>query len=181
MKSKTTKIKTTKRKTKKNKTDAEIIVELGIKTFWESHGHSASKEDVEDFVSKAYTPEIIQEELSNPNYIYHIVYYDQIPVGFFLRQLFTPHPQMKDEHLTKLDRIYVLKDYYGKGLGKALFNFIVDYSKINKQIGIWLFVWIENHRAVQFYKSSGFQNVGSHDYRISATHSNPNHIMLLQY
>ena len=29
-----------------------IIAEIGKQAFWESHGHSASKEDIDSFISK---------------------------------------------------------------------------------------------------------------------------------
>jgi len=46
---------------------------------------------------------------------------------------------------------------------------------------MWLFVWTENHKAINFYKKAGFKIVGQHDFQISATHSNPNHQMLLTF
>lgn len=39
----------------------------------------------------------------------------------------------------------------------------------------------KNHRAVNFYLKTGFQITGSYDFKLSDTHSNPNHRMLLLY
>ena len=46
---------------------------------------------------------------------------------------------------------------------------------------MWLYVWTENHRAVNFYNNLGFKIVGEYDFKIFETHSNPNHQMLLSY
>jgi ribosomal protein S18 acetylase RimI-like enzyme len=46
---------------------------------------------------------------------------------------------------------------------------------------MWLFVWKENQRAIHFYKKAGFHIIGSYDFRLTETHSNPNHQMLLKY
>jgi len=54
-------------------------------------------------------------------------------------------------------------------------------SKKNQQKGVWLEVWVENYRAISFYSKMGMKNVGSYDFPVSKTHSNPNHIMYLQY
>ena len=40
--------------TKANTTHSELIVEIGKQTFLESHGHSASKEDIQDYISRTY-------------------------------------------------------------------------------------------------------------------------------
>ena len=46
---------------------------------------------------------------------------------------------------------------------------------------MWLFVWKENHRAINFYNKAGFKIFGSHDFKLSETHANPNHVMFLKY
>ena len=82
------------------------------------------------------------------------------------------------ENITKLERIYLLKEFY---LGAELFEYNVRLAKENNQKGMWLFVWVENERAVNFYKKNGFVIIGSHDFKISETHSNPNHQMFLGF
>jgi ribosomal protein S18 acetylase RimI-like enzyme len=46
---------------------------------------------------------------------------------------------------------------------------------------VWLAVWTENHRAIDFYKKIGFKKVGDYDFKISENHSNPNHILYLEF
>ena len=80
-----------------------------------------------------------------------------------------------------MSRLYLLEEFYGLSLGKELFNFNIEFSKQNNQKGIWLAVWIENLRAIKFYIKMGFKKVGSFNYKISETHSNPNHILFLEF
>ena len=80
-----------------------------------------------------------------------------------------------------MSRLYLLKAFYGLQLGKELFKFNIEFSKQHKQDGVWLAVWIENQRAIEFYRKMGFKIVGNYDFRISATHTNPNHIMFLPF
>lgn len=80
-----------------------------------------------------------------------------------------------------MSRLYLLKEFFGLNLGKELFNFNLNLSKENNQQGIWLAVWIENKRAINFYHKMGFQKVGSFDFEISKTHYNPNHILYLEF
>jgi ribosomal protein S18 acetylase RimI-like enzyme len=88
---------------------------------------------------------------------------------------------MPIKNVTKLERLYVLKEFHHLKLGLELFNFNVELSKKNNQAGMWLFVWTENLKAINFYKKAGFNIVGKYNFKISETHSNPNHQMLLLY
>jgi ribosomal protein S18 acetylase RimI-like enzyme len=92
-----------------------------------------------------------------------------------------PYPDSKIKNLAKLERIYLLKEFYDLKLGSALFNFNVDLSKQNNQMGMWLFVWKQNLRAVNFYKKNRFAIIGSYNFKISETHSNPNYQMFLKF
>lgn len=161
--------------------DYSLLAHLGRITFLESHGNSASSEDINAYVNEKYTEEVFRGELRDPENIYHIIYHDKQPAGFSKIIFNSPHSIIKSENVTKLERIYLLKEFYGLRSGYELFKFNMDMSRSNNQSGMWLFVWKENLRAVSFYKKAGFKVIGSHDFKISDTHSNPNHQMLLMY
>mgnify|MGYP000515969351 CR=1 FL=1 len=70
------------------------------------------------------------------------------------------------------------------GLDQATANFFKQVDKLckeNKQAGIWLAVWVENQKGISFYKKMGFKKVGDFNFKISETHSNPNHILYLEF
>lgn len=161
--------------------NAALLADIGRITFIESHGHSAPAADIDAYVATKYTPAVIQQELSDPKNIYHILYYDQQAAGYSKIVLHSPHPGMPQQNITKLERIYLLKEFYELKLGYELLRFNIDLSKKNNEAGMWLYVWKENHRAVNFYTKAGFRITGSYDFKLSETHSNPNHRMLLLY
>jgi ribosomal protein S18 acetylase RimI-like enzyme len=123
----------------------------------------------------------VEEELNNPENIFHIIYYKGQAAGFSKIIFNRPHPLIGSTAITKLERLYLLKEFYNLKLGLTLFEFIISLSKEENQNGIWLFVWTENQRAVSFYKRNGFEIIGNTDFKISETHSNPNHVMYLKY
>jgi diamine N-acetyltransferase len=161
--------------------EATLIADIGKKTFRESHGNSAPPADIDAYVLLKYNLKTVEKELNNPENIYHIIYYKDQPVGYSKIIFNRPHPLIASSATTKLERIYLLKEFYGLKLGLTLFDFISRFSKEENQTGIWLFVWKENQRAVSFYKKNRFKIIGSADFQISATHSNPNHVMYLKY
>ena len=161
--------------------EAILIAGVGKKTFLESHGNSAPAADIDAYVALTYSLKTVQEELNNQENIYHIIYYKGLPVGYSKIIFNRPHTLVESSATTKLERIYLLKEFHDLKLGLALFEFIASFSKQENQTGIWLYVWKENQRAVSFYEKNGFEIIGSADFQISATHSNPNHVMYLKY
>ena len=161
--------------------DFKLLAYIGKQTFIESHDHSAAKEDISSYVNKKYSAVFFREELRDANNFYHIIHCEGEPAGYSKIILNCPAPNIPLQNITKLERLYLLKDFYQLQLGKQLFQFNLDLSKSNHQAGIWLYVWKENRRAMNFYIKNGFTIIGSHDFQIAATHSNPNHQMLLKY
>lgn len=166
---------------KANSDDVELLSKLAKATFIESHGHSAKEEDINDYVEKTYSHASFKEELTHEKNIYHIIYINGTPAGYSKIILNTPIIECQLNNITKLERIYILKEYHGLKLGAELYNFNVESARKNNQEGMWLYVWTENNRAIQFYEKNGFQVVGSYNFKISDTHFNPNHKMLVLF
>ncbi len=147
----------------------------------ESHGHSASAEHHEIYISKKLSVDAFTIELSNPDFLYHMIFVDEVAAGYSKIILNFNHPLIAEQPVTKLERIYLLKSFYGMDAGQKLFDHNVRLSKEHHQQGMWLHVWKENHRAFAFYLKQGFEIIGSYDFEVSPTHFNPNHVMYLKY
>jgi ribosomal protein S18 acetylase RimI-like enzyme len=64
--------------------------------------------------------------------------------------------ELQKEDSFEIERIYVLSDFQGKGIGRQLLEKAIQMAKEKKASYIWLGVWEENKRAIQFYKKNGF-------------------------
>lgn len=166
---------------KANITDAEELAILGKETFLTSHGHSADQQTIDTYVAKIYSIKALRSDLSNPENLYYIIYCDHQIAGYSKLLLNRPNPNIKAQYISTLDRIYLLEKFYGKSLGRQLLEANIDYSKNADQKGMWLATWIENQKAIQFYGKMGFIIVGSYDFYLSKSHSNPNHILYLSH
>ena len=158
-----------------------LLSTLATTTFLQSHGHSAPAADINNYITAKYNEAVLKEELNDPQNIYHIIYYGEKPAGYSKIVYNQPYENSALQNITKLERIYILQEFYNVQLGKALFQFNVVLAKQNKQAGMWLYVWKENTRAFNFYTRAGFTIIGSHNFKISATHANPNHQLLLMF
>ena len=157
--------------------NTELISEISGKTFVESHGHSASEKDITDYVLKNYSVETITKELQKENNNYYLLYYNQQAIGFSNIVFNAPNPKIESQTVTKLDRIYILEAFHGLKLGKHFFDFNLQLSKQHEQTGMWLYVWIENTKAIGFYEKNGFKIIANTSFKISENHSNPNYWM----
>jgi len=162
-------------------TDASLLVSIGTSSFLESHGHSASKKDIEAYVKSKFSESAFLEELHDTENHFYILYHNQTPIGYSKMIFNFPHQNIDYKNVTKLERLYLLKEFHHLKLGLELFHFNLQVSKKHQQAGMWLYVWTENAKAVNFYTKIGFKTIGSHDFKISETHYNPNHQMLLTY
>jgi ribosomal protein S18 acetylase RimI-like enzyme len=161
--------------------DHSIICRIGNIAVEEAHRDSCSAQDMQAYLSANYSEAAIQRELSDPQNIYYLIYSAGEPAGFSKIVLNARHPNVREPNTTKLDRIYLLKEFYGARLGHELLHHNIDFSKQHQQTAMWLFTWIGNERAVRFYQKEGFEIIGTHQFRVSETHYNPNHHMLLRY
>ena len=167
--------------TKATPTNAKDLAAIAKASFLPAHGHSAPKKDIDNYLKDNFSEANFIKELENPENHYYIIYHENKIAGYSKITLNTFNKNIKSQNVTYMSRLYLLKEFYGLGLGKELFDFNIDFSKQNQQTGIWLAVWTENEKAIKFYTKMGFKIAGAYDFRISETHTNPNHIMYLEY
>jgi ribosomal protein S18 acetylase RimI-like enzyme len=161
--------------------DASLLVAIGAITIIESHGHSASPETMQEYVGKNFNKEACQTELMDDKNIFYAVFYNDQPAGYSKIIFNSSHPAAHLKPITKLERLYVLKEFYGLKLGQLLMQQAIDMSKEQGDRGMWLNVWKKNERAIQFYEKQGFETIGESEFMLTAKHSNPNWVMLRRY
>ncbi len=159
--------------------DSSTIVNLGKVSVTEAHKDSCSADILHEYVITNYNNDAITKELADPTNIYHILSYNNEPVGFSKIVFNAKHASIDKENVTKLDRIYLLKEFHGAKLGYELLTFNIELAKKNNQAGLWLYTWIGNKKAINFYLRAGFTIIGNHDFLVAKNHYNPNHHMFL--
>lgn len=161
--------------------DCHSIGSIGKISVVESHRGSCSDEDMHEFLERNYNNDAIKEDLQDIHNLYYLIQYNDKTVGFSKIVLNAKHPNIRAANVTLLDRIYILKEFYGLKLGLELLNFNISLAKDNDQSGMWLYAWIGNTRAVNFYRKAGFTIIGSHKYYVTETHYDESHQMFLNF
>ena len=163
------------------KEDVPLLVRIGRRSLLESHGRSAPAEVFDAYLADKFTEAALHEELADAANVFHLLYYNDEPAGYSKIVYNCPIEPVASPRITKLERLYLLSEFYDKKLGHRLLQFNIDLSKRAGQEGMWLYVWKENKRALQFYERTGFVIVGDGWFRLTDTHANPNWQMYRWY
>ena len=130
-----------------------------------SHYHFAesnSAENMAKYLEEAYSFEKLNEELNNQNSFFYFAILDEKVIGYLKLNLGESQTELKDNDALEIERIYVLKDFHGKKVGQLLFDKAITIAKELQVAYVWLGVWEENKRALQFYTKNGFVEFDQH-------------------
>lgn len=101
--------------------------------------------------------EEFRTELSNSNTIYLIAELENEIVGICFSQIkeISNNKIMKNRRILHIENICVDEDHQKKGIGKKLYNQIVELAKEKNIDNIELMVWGFNENAIKFYENLG--------------------------
>ena len=143
-------------------TDAELIADLSRQTFIESFASQNTSENMDKFMKDSFLRETLIKEVGAPGNIFLVAYDGKEPVGYVRMRENNNPPELDTFNAMEIARIYVVKSSVGKGVGKLLMQYCIDYVMERKFSIVWLGVWQQNLRAINFYKYWGFEKFGSH-------------------
>lgn len=146
--------------------DVEQLRLIAEQTFVNAFEKDNDPTDFKDYIEKAFALNKIKAELLNPDSDFYFVYRNDELVGYFKLNVLSAQSDVKRDDSMELERIYVLKEYQSLGLGKQFLYHIKSLAQEKNKKMLWLGVWEENLRAIQFYKRHGFQKFDTHPYFI---------------
>jgi ribosomal protein S18 acetylase RimI-like enzyme len=138
------------------------LQQIGRQTFEETFAESNSAENMVIYLEEAYAYEKISAELNDPNSFFYYAMMDQDVIGYLKLNMGVSQTELKDNDALEIERIYVLKAFQGKKVGQLLFDKAITIAKEQHVAYIWLGVWEENKRAIQFYTKNGFVEFDQH-------------------
>ena len=140
----------------------ETLQQIGRQTFEETFAESNSAENMAKYLEEGYSHEKLNEELNNQNSFFYFAILDEKVIGYLKLNTGISQTELKDNDAVEIERIYVLKDYHGKKVGQLLFDKALTIAKEQHVAYVWLGVWEENKRAIQFYTKNGFVEFDQH-------------------
>jgi diamine N-acetyltransferase len=151
--------------------DAELLAELGARTFYDAFAAQNNPEDVAAYLEKAYGLQQQAEEIADPRSTFLIAEINQTAVGY--SKLFrgeAPACIPSQSAVIEIARFYSTQEYVGRGVGPALMQASIDEALRDGFKTVWLGVWEKNPRGIAFYRKWGFEPVGSHIFVVGSDH-----------
>jgi diamine N-acetyltransferase len=151
--------------------DAAILAMLSKKTFFDTFTGTCTPKDMDDFLEEYFNEAQVAKELSNENDFYFFADVDGVPAGYIrFMEDYSNFDMMKKWKALELKRIYVLKEFFGKGVADKLLDFVQGFCTTKHYEVLWLGVWENNVRARRFYEKNGFINSGyTHNFPLGST------------
>ncbi len=144
--------------------DASLLAELAKKTFLDAFGPDNRPEQMEWYVSKAFSVDRLKRELKDSRSLFLLAVQDGLPIGYAKLHSGPPPECVTGDKPVELERIYVKRTWLGRGIGRVLMRAAIDSSKRLGHETLWLGVWEKNVRAQRFYRRFGFERVGAKDF-----------------
>ncbi|WP_439504716.1 GNAT family N-acetyltransferase [Sediminibacterium sp.] len=146
--------------------DVTQLQQISRKTFKETFSEHNTKEDLNKYLNEQLSIERLSEELNNPHSAFYFACENKKVIGYLKLNWSTAQTEYLDEQAFEIERIYVLKEYLGKGVGQFLLENAIIIGKEKKPSYIWLGVWEMNTRAIRFYEKNGFIVFSSHLFKL---------------
>lgn len=143
------------------KEEAKIIQQLGAEVYRSTYSMILSEAQINFMLAKNYTPEAIQQSMSDGQDFYFIFRKETEPLGFIAIQ-------KKGNNILRIEKLYLLAHCQGFGFGKVMIDFAMEKAKERHCATLELNVNREN-TAYHFYLKQGFQvvkdvNISYYDY-----------------
>lgn len=144
--------------------DLDRLAALARKTYYETFKVRNNPEGMNKYLDEAFDVSALRQEMENPHSLFYFVKVDGQTAGYLKLNTGQAQTEMQDPDLMEIQRIYIDQDFQDAGLGPLLITQAIRIAKNEDKKGIWLGVWENNDKAMNFYEKYGFKKIGSHDF-----------------
>lgn len=152
-----------------NKVELDEIQDLqriGKLTFSETFSASNTEKDMNKYLQENFSLEKITTEFNDLNSQFYFAKEGEKILGYLKLNFGESQTELKDQRALEIERIYVLKEFHEKKVGQVLFEKALEIAEEKNVDYVWLGVWEENPRAINFYKKNGFEEFDKHIFQL---------------
>ncbi len=137
-------------------TTFNAYIAVGKASYNQHYLHLWKNNDPTPYMESSFTTEVLNKEVKDTNTDLFIIHVEECPVGILKITKDSAIASFTPQEALLLDKIYILKEHSGKGVGKKVLDFVEDYArKLHKKI-LWLDT-MKKGPALQFYLNQGFR------------------------
>lgn len=144
--------------------DLATLLDLAQTSFEQAFTEGNKPENVQAYLSEAFTPVQLENEWRNPDSTFLLASLEGKLVGYTKVNLAAAQTDVQDPESLEVARLYTLEEVWGKGVGQYLLDAALEFAKEKGKTFVWLGVWEHNARAISFYEKNRFRAFGSHPF-----------------
>lgn len=142
------------------------LQKIGRQTFFETFASGNTEENMKNYLDEGFSVAKLTAQLNDNNTEFYFATLDDIIIGYLKLNFGQSQTELQDDKALEIERIYVLKDFYGKSVGQLLYDKAMQIARQKCADYVWLGVWEENQRAINFYKKNGFIEFDKHVFKL---------------
>ena len=145
-----------------NRTHLQELRTIAIQTFEETFAATNSRENMDHYYEMRFNAQLLAEELQDPEAWWYFIEFEGKLAGYLKVNVGQSQTELQEEDGFEVERIYVLREFHGTGVGAALMEFAIQLGREKGKKYLWLGVHEENIRALRFYEKFGLQEFDDH-------------------
>jgi diamine N-acetyltransferase len=142
------------------------LQKIGRQTFFETFASGNTEENMKKYLDEGFSVAKLTTELNDNNAEFYFATLDDNVIGYLKLNFGQSQTELQDDKALEIERIYVLKDFHGKSVGQLLYDKAMHIARQKCADYVWLGVWEENPRAINFYKKNGFVEFDKHIFKL---------------
>lgn len=131
--------------------DLEKVRKVALKTWPQTFANILSPSQIEYMLDWMYDMESLMQQMLGKQHVFLLAMEGKDCLGFCSYEL-----HVKKQHQTKIQKIYILPESQGKGVGKKLLQTVSEIALQQGDTHLFLNVNKHNQEAISFYLHLGF-------------------------
>lgn len=144
--------------------DAEALANLAARTFLETYRDFEEVQDNADYVAKHFQVPAVARLLADPQATTLLAVSGADLAGYAVLRAGSTPPCVTGAKPLQLERFYLGTESTGRGEGARFLGAVEVEARELGALTLWLGVYHRNARAIRFYESRGFRQIGERDF-----------------
>lgn len=150
------------------KEELRTLCAIGRKTFDLAFRDQNNREDHEAYLNESFSEKQIQNELDDPDSVFYFAVIEEEILGYLKLNREAAQTEQGLKNALEIQRIYLLPEAQGRGIGPHFVTKAKERAIELECNWVWLGVWEENPKAIQFYERHGFEAFGKHTFYLGS-------------
>lgn len=144
--------------------DLVALRDIAEETFLDTFAAQNEAENITEYVDAAFSYDRVAAEFENRESEFFFIENGSDVAGYLKLNWGAAQTEQSLANALEVERIYVRRKHQGTGAGKALMRYAIARAGSAHMDWLWLGVWDQNVKAIEFYTKSGFVEFAQHDF-----------------